>query len=80
MIYINKVIHAAQDVLAPLFMKKAEKVFVLASSDKFEKNGLLKICDTLPEYTFVTDSKIKKEYKNIYRDNGIKIISSKGEI
>lgn len=56
-------------------ISKAEKVYVLASSNKFEKNGLLKLCDVQAEHVYVTDSKIKKEILNAYRENGLKIIS-----
>ena len=53
---------------------KADKVYVLASSNKFEKSGLLKLCDLSPEHVYVTDSNIKKEILNAYRENGFQII------
>lgn len=55
-------------------LEKADKVYVLASSNKFEKSGLLKLCDTSPDHVYVTDSKIKKEVLNAYRENGLQII------
>lgn len=58
-------------------MERADKIFVLASSEKFEKNGLLKLCPLLPEYIFITDKGLKKEYEKAYLEEGINII--KGE-
>ncbi len=55
-------------------LTRADKIFVLASNEKFEKNGLLKICDVLPEYTFITDKGLKKEIENVYLENNIEVI------
>jgi DeoR/GlpR family transcriptional regulator of sugar metabolism len=55
-------------------LKRADKIFILATSNKFEKNGLLKICDVLPEYTFITDKKLTLDQETVYLENGIKII------
>lgn len=55
-------------------LERADKIFILATSNKFERNGMLKICDVLPEYTYITDKKLKKEYENLYIENGISII------
>lgn len=57
----------------------SDEVYILADSSKFEKTGLLKLCDMVSEYRYVTDSKIKKEYIELYRANDIEIYSGKGE-
>lgn len=56
---------------------RADKIFILATSNKFEKNGLLKLCSVLPEYTFITDKGLKQEQENAYLAEGINVI--KGE-
>ena len=55
-------------------LERADKIFILATSNKFERNGMLKICDVLPEYIFITDKKLKKEYENLYLEKGITVI------
>ena len=55
-------------------LKRADKIFIIATSNKFEKNGLLKICDVSPEYTFITDKKLTLDQETVYLENGIKII------
>ena len=60
-------------------MERCDKVYFAATSNKFEKNGLLKLCDTSTDYIYVTDSKLKKEYKEMYAENGMTIIDGKEE-
>lgn len=55
----------------------SDEIYVLADSSKFEKTGLLKLCDMSSEYTYVTDANIKKEYIEIYKENNIKIYTGK---
>lgn len=57
-------------------MACSNKVFFLADSSKFEKNALLKLCDMKSKYTFVTDSGLNPEYKQLYEDSNLKVISS----
>lgn len=51
----------------------ADDVFILPDSSKFEKTGLLKISDIEKEYTYITDSKLKDDVLNLYRENDINI-------
>ncbi len=54
-------------------INSADEVFFLADSSKFEKTGLLKLCDMKEEYTYITDNNLPKELENMYKNNGIKI-------
>ncbi len=56
-------------------IERCDKVYFVATSNKFERNALLKVCDALPEYLYVTDGKIKKEHVEMYRENGLTIIN-----
>ncbi len=56
------------------------EVFVLADSGKFETNALLKISDIRSDFTFITDPKLPDSLKELYIENSIKIISSKGDL
>lgn len=71
--------HGVSDFNTELFsvQKKltecADEVYILADSSKFEKNGLLRLCDISSGYTFVTDCKLPKDLRKLYEENGIKI-------
>lgn len=54
-------------------LNSADEVFILADSSKFEKTGLLKVCDNKPEFTYITDGDLKEEYVKIYKENGLNI-------
>lgn len=56
----------------------ADEVFVLADSTKLEKNALLKLDDMLARYTYITDSSIGENLKELYRENNLNIICSEG--
>ena len=58
----------------------ASEVMVLADSGKFEANALLKISDINSNFTFITDPKLPDTMKQLYLENNIKIISSKGDL
>lgn len=58
----------------------ASEIFILADSGKFETNALLKISDIRPDFTFITDPKLPDTLKQLYLENNIKIISSKGDL
>ena len=58
----------------------SEKVIVLADSEKFEKNAMLKLCDTSAAYTYVSDSQFPQHYKQLYEEQGISIITSTKDI
>ena len=61
-------------------MKTGDEVIVLADSGKFEKSAMLKLCDMNEKYTYVTDSGLGKEIKEIYKNNNIKIITSEDDL
>ena len=56
----------------------SNEVFFLADSSKFEKNALIKLSDLSTEFTFITDSALSNEIKEIYVENGINIYNGYG--
>ena len=58
----------------------ADSVCVLADSSKFEKTALLKIDDMSPKYTYITDSALPVELKQLYIENDLRIITSSEDI
>ena len=50
-------------------------VYIAADSSKFEKTSLIKTADLNPRYTYITDSGISAEIKQIYESNGIHLIT-----
>ena len=56
-------------------IKIAEEAIILADSSKIGSNSLIKVCDTEEVDFIITDSKFKDEDKEIYLQNGIKIIN-----
>lgn len=58
-------------------IKRADEVFILADSSKFEKRALLKLDDMKKEYTYVTDSNLSFELSKLYMENDIKIYSNR---
>lgn len=56
----------------------AGEVFVLADSSKFEKTSLYKTSELRGEYTYITDSALSDEIKNLYRENGFNVITKEG--
>lgn len=55
------------------FIEISDEVFILADSSKYEKQGLLKICDMKSDYFYITDSGLSAESRNLYLENGLKI-------
>lgn len=53
----------------------SDSVIVLADSSKYEKSALLKVSDMNPRYIYISDSKLPKEIKEVYKDNEINIIT-----
>ena len=53
-----------------------DRVFVVADSSKYEKCSLIKSAETSPRYTYITDSKIPAEITEIYKGNGITLVTS----
>lgn len=56
-------------------MDIADKIYVLADSSKYEKNALLKISDLNNSFTFITDSGLSDEIKELYIENNINLIN-----
>lgn len=52
---------------------RAEEVFILADSSKFEKKALLKLSDMKREYTYITDGELPVELQLLYRENDIRV-------
>lgn len=59
-------------------IRVSEKAVILADSSKFCKVSLLKLCDFEEINAIITDSKLKDSYIDMYKDNGIEIISKIG--
>lgn len=56
-------------------MECSDDIYILADSSKYEKNGLLKLDDMKPEYTYITDSRLSPDLKKIYLENQINVIT-----
>lgn len=57
-----------------------DKAYILADSEKFETSALLKICDTSPSHTYVTDAAFPQRYRQLYRDHERTVITCKDDI
>lgn len=57
-------------------MEISDRIFILADSSKFGRTAVLKICDTAPQYTFVTDSGIPEETCQAFAKKNITLIRS----
>ena len=58
----------------------ANEVVVVADSSKFEKSSLIKVANTSPKYTYISDSLLSEEIKEIYRNNDIHIVTKAEEL
>lgn len=63
--------------LQNVMIDNADSVFVLADSDKFEKNALFSSHPLDMNYTYITDSNISDELVNLYGESGLKIFTEK---
>lgn len=57
----------------------ADEVVIMADSSKFEKTAFIKISDINTGYIFVTDSSVSPEIKEIYKTNGINLITGENK-
>lgn len=57
-----------------------DKAFFLSGSEKFETNALLKLCDASPSHIYITDSALSPQYRQLYRDHDLSVITSKEDI
>lgn len=53
----------------------ADEVVIMADSSKFEKRAFIKTCDISSAKIIVTDSALGEEIKEIYKTNGIKLVT-----
>ena len=58
----------------------SENIMILADSEKFEKNALLKLCDISAAHTYVTDSLLPQHYRTLYGEHGISVITSAADV
>ena len=54
-------------------LESADRVFVLADSEKFEKTAIYRLAPMNTRFTIVTDSGLSEELKAIYEENGITV-------
>lgn len=55
-------------------LRSSDEAFILADSSKFERTALLKLDEMNPRYTYVTDSGLREELRELYRQNQIEIL------
>lgn len=56
-----------------------DQAYILADSSKFERKALYKIADMRPEFIYITDPQLPEELKQIYRDNGLQVITGRSK-
>lgn len=54
-----------------------DQAYILADSSKFERKALYKVADLRPEHIYVTDDKLPEDLAQIYRDNGLTVITGR---
>ena len=54
-----------------------DQAYILADSSKFEHKALYKVAPMRAEYIYVTDANLPEELAQIYRDNGLQVISGR---
>lgn len=59
------------------YMEIADKIIIMADSDKIEKNAFERLCDTEKAFTYVSDSKVPEIIKSEYAENGIELLTEK---
>ena len=57
-------------------INSSDEVYILADSSKFGKSSLVKTCDINEKFTYISDSSLSNEIKEIYKSNNIQIITS----
>lgn len=61
-------------------IENSDDVIVLADSSKYEKNALYKVCDVSPQHIYVTDRAMPESMKQLYMENGRRIITKEEDI
>lgn len=54
-----------------------DQAYILADSSKFEKKALYKVTDMQKEFIYVTDPQLPEELAQIYRENGLQVITGR---
>lgn len=67
-------------VVQQAIMEQSEMIYFLADSEKFEKQGFLKLCDMTTGYTFITDSGLNDSCRELYNENNIKILTGEDKV
>jgi hypothetical protein len=70
---------AATMGLQKVMLRKADRVLVLADSDKFGAYAPMKSFDLSQEHIYVTDGKIDVETKKAFAENGFVLVTGDGE-
>ena len=61
--------------ISRLLTEIADKVFVLADSEKFSTRAMYKIMDLDPEFIYITVSQVKNKIKTEFAEKGFVLIS-----
>ncbi len=61
------------------YMEQADQVIALAESVRFEKSALVQLCQPTGSMLLVTDSGLNGEYKMLYRERGLRVVTSPRE-
>ncbi len=62
------------------YVENSDETIFVADSSKFEKNSFAKLCDTVDEHIFVTDSGISNEIYKAYKERNIRIFNNPDNI
>lgn len=67
-----------EETLYPLqqkLLRCCDQAYILADSSKFERTALYKVADMRPEYIYVTDPELPEQLRELYRQNGLTVIT-----
>jgi len=68
-----------EETLYPLqqkLLRCCDQAYILADSSKFERTALYKVADMRPEYIYVTDPELPEQLRELYRQNGLTVITN----
>ena len=72
-----------EETLYPMQQKLltcCDQAYILADSSKFERTALFKVADMRPEYIYVTDPELPGRLRQLYKENGLRVITGQEEI
>ena len=61
-------------------LESADRVFILADSEKYESTALLKLSEADPAYIYITDPGLPSHLRQLYREQGLHLITKSEEI